>query len=275
MTDRDEADVLYIASRFRGPHRSGNGGYTAGALARRLLAHSDTGTGLGQAVRVTLRQPPPLDTPLTVVTADSATNGGLEARSQGVTVSQSVTVAHAQLAEPLPAAPAPVDRSTAAAATAGYLGHTDHPFPFCFSCGTQREGGDALRLFAGPVADRVDTAATPWHPGAEFSRAALEEKTGPGSRLLATEVVWAALDCPGAWAAQFDTGRPIVLGRMTAVVHHELPADGDYVVVGECRRQEGRKAFTATAVYDADNRLMAAAEATWLAIDPATFAGLQ
>ncbi len=267
MPHRQEPDTLRIAQRFRGPHRSGNGGYTAGALARRLLARGDTAVSIDRPVRVTLRLPPPLETSLSVSTAG---NGDLQLSTAAGDI-----VAQAQLAAELAVAPAPVAEQLAAQASTAYRGHEEHPFPFCFSCGTAREAGDALRLFAGDVPGRSGVAAAPWGPDAGFSRGELEADSGPGAHLLATPVVWAALDCPGAWATEFDSGRPIVLGRMTAVVHHELPADEHYVVVGERQRQEGRKAFTATAVYAGDGRLMAAAEAVWLAIDPETFAGLR
>ncbi|HEY3542877.1 MAG TPA: ASCH domain-containing protein, partial [Gaiellaceae bacterium] len=49
---------LVIAARYRGPARSGNGGYTCGLVAG-LLGGSD--------VEVTLRAPPPLDRPLRIV----------------------------------------------------------------------------------------------------------------------------------------------------------------------------------------------------------------
>jgi hypothetical protein len=50
--------TLTIARRFRGPLTSANGGYAAGSLAQALAA---------PAVEVTLRLPPPLETPLAIV----------------------------------------------------------------------------------------------------------------------------------------------------------------------------------------------------------------
>jgi len=267
VSHHEAPNALWIAQRFRGPHRSGNGGYTAGALAQRLLARSGSGVSTDRAVCVTLRLPPPLETPLEVSMVGDD--------SLRTTTAAGAVIAQAQLVSPLPAAPPPVSSQTAAQAGKAYRGYVDHPFPFCFSCGTDRAVGDALRLFAGPVPEQAGMTAALWQPGTSFSRAALDVDAVTEPRMLTTPVVWAALDCPGAWAADFDSGRPLVLGRMTAVVHHELPADEPYVVVGKCLRQEGRKAFTTTGVYDQDSRLMAAAEAIWLAVDPATFAGLQ
>ena len=83
------------------------------------------------------------------------------------------------------------------------------------------------------------------------------------------EIVWAALDCPGAWALGVG-GRPMVLGTMTAEVER-LPAVGEeHVVMAWGRGSEGRKHYCGTALYAADGALLALAEATWIAIDPTT-----
>ena len=65
----------------------------------------------------------------------------------------------------------------------------------------------------------------------------------------------------------------MVLGRMTARVD-DLPVIGEpHVVVGEGRGQDGRKTFTASTLYDSDGRVVATAEHTWIAVDPALFGG--
>jgi len=65
----------------------------------------------------------------------------------------------------------------------------------------------------------------------------------------------------------------MVLGRMTARID-ALPVVGEpHVVVGEGRGQDGRKTFTAATLYDADGRVVATAEHTWIAVDPAQFGG--
>ncbi|HSK25595.1 MAG TPA: hypothetical protein VK894_01620, partial [Jiangellales bacterium] len=57
-----------VERRFRGPAESGNGGYVAGLLAARVGAVPG-----GSAAVVTLRLPPPLETPLaTVADGDGA-----------------------------------------------------------------------------------------------------------------------------------------------------------------------------------------------------------
>jgi hypothetical protein len=74
-------------------------------------------------------------------------------------------------------------------------------------------------------------------------------------------LMWAALDCPGGWAAPQD-GRPYVLGRMTARIV-ALPLAGDEcVAVGELLGEQGRRAFVRTAVYSPGGQVLAHARAT-------------
>jgi hypothetical protein len=228
---------LIIDARFRGPEGSGNGGYVAGLLA----GHLSTDT-----VTVTLRRPPPLGTELRVSVDDER---GLSARLWDGEAVVAEALAGAIVVPPV----APVPYEEALAAAAGFRGAADHPFPGCFVCGTDRDPGDGLRLAPGRVAD--DTVAAPWTPA---------EEPGP-------ELVWAALDCPGAWAF-LQPGRASVLGTMTAQVTG-LPAAGERcVVMGLARTREGRKTHAATALYGADGRLLGRAEQIWIEVDPARFA---
>jgi hypothetical protein len=235
-----------IAHRFRGPARSGNGGYTAGVLADALL--SLTGD---PAATVTLRVPPPLDTAMETLPF----GGGVQLWHRAVLVAEAIAGTFTgPVAEPVPF-------SAAAEASNGYAGLASHPFPTCFVCGPARSEGDGLRLFPGPVARRERTVAAPWVP----TRAGAD-----GSGALSRTVTWAALDCPGGWSLDL-IGRPMVLGRMTAQVDAVPHLGGRYVVVGHARELGERKAYTDSALYTADGALMARAEATWIAVDPATF----
>lgn len=225
--------TLTIPHRFRGPARSGNGGWSAGALAGHLDA---------PVVTVRLRRPPPLDAPLAVEDRDGWT----------VAVHDGELVLQARASDDALTPVDPVDAATARAAEASYAGLASHPFPTCFTCGTGREPGDGLRILSGPVGP--GRSAATWTPGADVS--------GP--------VTWAALDCPGAWAAGVDE-RPMVLGSITARVD-ALPAAGEeHVVVGELRDTEGRKVMTATSAYAPDGRLVGTAEAVWILVDPDAF----
>lgn len=251
-------ETLVVDSRFRGPARSGNGGYTAGALAG--LAHEMT-DGAWPATAVRLRLPPPLDVPM-----DVALDGDtVVATYDGQVVAQASAGAD-------PVAVAPVPRDVARAAEETYPGLVTHPFPTCFSCGPGREPGDGLRIFPGRVADldgRSRVAAT-WTPHPSLAAVAADDHSEEPGLRTGLPVVWAALDCAGAWAA--DVGeRPMVLGSMTARVDH-LPLVGEpHVVVGHDRGRDGRKNFTATSVYDASGGLVAAAEQVWFTVDPAAF----
>ncbi len=62
----------------------------------------------------------------------------------------------------------------------------------------------------------------------------------------------------------------MVLGRMTAAIS-SLPRIGrPHVVVGALLREDGRKTYTATSLYD-EGRLVGRAEHTWIAVDPQAF----
>ena len=225
---------LIVPHRFRGPARSGNGGWTAGALARTLPP--------GVAVRVTLRRPPALDTAYEV--------------RDGVATLDGEVMAEAEVVEDTLEPVEPVDADQAREATSRYPGLTSHPFPTCFSCGTGREEGDGLRIFPGQVADsstgRARVAAT-WTP---------HESSLP--------ITWAALDCPGGWAGDIGA-RLMVLGRITARVD-ALPAVGsEHVVVAEHRGTDGRKTSTAATLYDAGGRALGTAQHVWIGVDPADF----
>ena len=231
-------EPLTIPERFHGPVRSGNGGWTAGALAERLAPDVP-----GPAVTVALRLPPPLDTPLEI----APTEGGLAALLDGA------TVAEARLAGRDPTPVPPVSLAAAADAETRYRGYRNHPFPTCFTCGPDREPGTGLRIFVGPVADEPGLSAATWTPYD-----------------VSLPITWAALDCSGGWSTDVDD-RPMVLGTITARVDH-LPVTGEhYVLVGEERGREGRKTFTASSLYDYDGGLRATAEHVWITIDPKDF----
>ncbi|GAA2703027.1 hypothetical protein ACFY2R_21225 [Micromonospora olivasterospora] len=216
---------MIIPARFNGPPGSGNGGWSAGAFATATGGHRGV-------VEVTLRQPPPLETPLTVAPGEVRDPDGL-------------LIAQVRAVDEDPEAVPPVDVETARTASAAYPGLVDHPFPGCYVCGPDR--ADGLRIFPGRLADGRTAAAF----------------TAPAEVDPAT--VWAALDCPGGWAV-IAPGRPYVLGRMAAVVD-ALPAPGDEcVVTGVAVGGEGRKALVRTSLYGPDGRLLGRARATWIAL---------
>jgi hypothetical protein len=230
--------TISVERRFRGPARSANGGYISGLLAEELRERTGN-----PVATVTLRRPPPLDTPLALRGDDDPAGQTLRCEADGVLVAE-VTAGHF-------GAPAPGAVTSEVAAGTTYAGLDDHPFPTCFTCGPERD--DGLRLFAGPVPGRDGTVAAVWTPGAPVD----------------VPVVWAALDCPGGWSVLLP-GRPMVLGRMTAEVFATPLPGAQYVVVGQSRGVDGRKAYTSSALYDHAGGLLARAEATWIVIDPVT-----
>lgn len=231
---------LVIPGRFNGPAGSGNGGYASGLFAA-AAGHS----GFPRSV-VTLRLPPPLDTPLTVE------RGAEEARVlHGEDVIATVTPG----ADPIPAVP-PVPVETAEACHARYQGHSYHPFPTCFVCGLGRPAHDGLALTPGPLPGRPREVACTWLPDASLA--------GPDGALDPV-FVWAALDCPGGWTDDL-AARPRVLGRMSAQVH-SLPAIGErHVITASSGEPEGRKIFSHSSLYTADGTLLAVASATWITV---------
>ncbi len=215
---------IIVPGRFNGPPGSANGGYSAGVFAATFSA--------GTVSEVTLRLPPPLDTPLSIV------DGQVRAPDGSV-------VAEIAPADGVDTVVPPTGYADAVGASASYAGFTDHPFPTCYVCGPERT--DGLRLFPGRRCD--DTTAAPWIVPGDVSPA----------------MIWAALDCPGGWAV-IGAGRPYVLGRI-AVVLDRMPEPGDHcVVVGATAASEGRKARVHTTLYGPDGDVLARARATWIAI---------
>jgi len=184
-------------------------------------------TGLHE---VTLRRPPPLGTELQL--------------SGGRLLDGEHLVAEAVAATVDLVPPPAVSLAEAVAARARFQGLTGHAFPTCFVCGPDRT--DGLGLKPGPVGEQF--VASDWTPA----------DNDP-------VMVWAALDCPSGWSVILP-GSPMLLGRMSCRID-ELPAPGEaHVVQGWRVGGEGRKALTGSALYDASGRVLAVAQATWIAI---------
>jgi len=223
-----------IASRFCGPPRSGNGGYTCGLTA----------AGLEGAVEATLRKPPPLERSLRVARGDAH-----------VLHERDVVVAEARPASltlDVPAAP-PFER--ARAMSQRFAGFASHPFPTCFVCGPNRACGDGLRIFAGGDADDGIVAA-PWIPDASLSGA--DGRVRP-------EFLWAALDCPGFFAIAAP-GETAVLGRMTAEVEPVVSPGEACVIVAWALGRSGRKLHAGTALFDAAGKCRGRSAQTWIVV---------
>jgi hypothetical protein len=220
---------VVIARRFRGPPESANGGYACGTVARVLGATS---------AEITLRSPPPLDTPLGVRTDDA---GRVTLHHEGTLVAEGLA------AETVVEPPIAVSFADAERAALDYAGFAHHIFPACFVCGPERAPGDGLRIFPALV-------AAPWMPA--------EADTS-------LECVWAALDCPSYFGffAEGDTPAPrALLGRLTARVD-ACPVAGERCVLqGWSLGREGRKLHAGSALFSDRRGLLALARATWIQI---------
>jgi hypothetical protein len=186
----------------------------------------------GSEVEVTLRLPPPLDEVLRL-------------DDEGRVWDDHALIAEARPAQVGISPPDPVPWGDAEAAERPDL---DSPFPQCFVCGAARAEGDGLRIFAGPVAGQELVAAT-W--------TVREDTVGP-------EFVWAALDCPGAYATGVPGRGVVVLGRLTAQVVRVPQAGERCVVVGWPLDTEGRKHGAGTALFTHDGELLGLAKALWV-----------
>jgi hypothetical protein len=242
----DAAPELIIPSRFRGPSGSGNGGYVCG----RIAAYADG------PLTVTLHRPPPLATPMTV---ELGGDGALHVRHGGVLIAEATEAAD----PPGLLAPEIPDLVSMAEAcrSAGRARYFQDPFfPECFVCGPDRQLGDGLRIFPGPVPGRMLWAA-PWTPDSSVA--------GPNGRVR-PEMVWAALDCPSGIAVAEGTGldadTAIVLGRMTASVT-ALPVPGDQCrVIAWPDGGYGRKLTAGSVLVGPGSEVLAIARAVWLTV---------
>jgi len=226
---------IAIARRFNGPASSGNGGYVCGLLAREIEGPST----------VTLRAPPPLETPLTL----ERDGGRVRLMYESAVIAEAEPAAFDLVAPPAPTL------TQAQAARARYRGLLHHRYPTCFTCGTGRPLYDGLEIYTGPVEEAPMVACT-WIPAAD-----LADDTG----CVASEFIHAALDCPTYWALPRAGDMAALLARLTSSIDAPLPRVGETMVVAAWPiSSEGRKHRGASAVYTADGALIARAEALWI-----------
>jgi hypothetical protein len=233
------SETLTIPARFNGPPASANGGYTCGLVAGLVGA---------EEVSVSLRRPPPVDKPLSVVRdGDQVELRDGDAR-----------VAEGGPAELLLDVPDPISPEEAAAASAAGRDHwcEHHPFPTCFACGPERDPGDGLRLFPGALRDGM--FATAWTP---------DETVDDGTGHVRPECVWAALDCPtSAPVANFATGPAMVLARLTARLGCSVEVGERHAILSWPLSVDGRKHAGACALFDSAGRLLCASQALWIEV---------
>lgn len=223
------ASVL-VPARFNGPPASGQGGYSAGALA----AHVD-----GRA-SVSLRRPVPLDVELEVRVEGDAAHAFVNDE----------LVLEALAAPPLATWDAPaVSLEEARAAAARFASPAEGTFDHCFVCGRARHD-DGFGIYLGPV-EGTDLVAAPWTPPAW---------SASDDDVVLPEFVWSALDCPGYFAVFGVAGELAFLARQQSELLRPIHAGVEYVAVGRPLGCEGRKGFAATAILDPDGGVLAHSE---------------
>jgi hypothetical protein len=218
---------ITLPHRFRGPLTSANGGYTCGRLAAFVDA---------DVVEVTLRLPPPLDRALAM-----GHDGNATLLLDGEAVVAEGRAATLDLDVPLPVSVPEAERARERHVRIGGAA-----FGECFSCGI-RNDGDGLRIYPGPVEDREPLYAAPWEVSESSS-----------------ELVWAAIDCSGAYATGPEGRGEPVLGRMTAQVVRVPEVGARCVVAAWPLGEDGRKLFAGTALFDEEGELLALARQVWI-----------
>jgi hypothetical protein len=235
--------TINIARRFRGPPNSANGGYSCGRLAAFIDGPAE----------VTLRKPPPLETAMSVV-SESDDSIALYDGDQLIATARPHAI-------PVAGATAP-SFEDAVAASGRSFDPSVHKLPMCYVCGPHRAPGDGLRIFCGPL-DASDTGwsgvvAAPWIPEAYMA-----DDRGE----VSAEFIWAALDCPTAYACGSPAGFPTILLGRQAVAILAKPAIGEKCVIAAHRiSHDGRKYLAEASLFGKSIAPLARCLATWIEV---------
>jgi hypothetical protein len=231
---------IVIARQFCGPPNSGNGGYVCGVLAKEVE---------GPATSV-LRARVPLDVNLDLRKEDGVMQ---------LTDAEGQLVGHGQPADAalLPKPPEPPSMREAKRAGARYLGHDQSIHPTCFTCAPERREGDGLRVFPGQIEGApAGHVACIWIPDMAFADA---------EGLVTSEVIWAALDCPGFFSWVVKEGRHgALLGTMTGEVRRRPHAGHEYIVMAWPLEREGRKETAGVALFAMNGEVLARGHQVWI-----------
>lgn len=239
---------IRVPARFNGPPSSGQGGYSAGMLA----AYLD-----GPAA-VSIRRPVPLGEELEVrvergqadLRGDAERAGGIDHIAARAYDPAGELVMEAVASPPLARWDTPpVDLEEARAALARFVPPAEGVFDHCFVCGRARPD-DGFDILLGPVEGK-DLVAAPWTP---------PTWSADTDGVVRPELVWAALDCPGYFAAFGIEGTLAYLARQQSELLRPIHAGVEYVAVGRPLGREGRKGFAATAIIDPGGAVLAHSE---------------
>jgi hypothetical protein len=245
--------TILIAAKFRGPPKSGNGGYVSGVISDAFTrgVHNLPNQG---AVEVTLRAPIPLDQPLT-----TQREGESFFVRHGDTLIAEATTKTLQMEVPTPATwdEAIALREQSYSFPLGINPLFKTPLrgihPVCFCCGAELDRTQGAHVYSAPLKEKRQVAAA-WLPDTSL---AVDGVVRP-------EMVWTALDCPGQMAWMAEGTRTGMLGRLTARIERSVHAGERCVVIGWTMGNEGKKYFAGTALFNSSNELCAYAKAVWI-----------
>ncbi|PJZ55680.1 hypothetical protein [Leptospira barantonii] len=240
-------ESIEINEKYNGPPKSGNGGYVAGITANRIE---------NNAVVIKIRAPAPLNE--TLYYSRDPSGSGIKLLSKGT---NSVIADAKEDSEFYMDVPELNSSSLEGIQNPEqeYLGFHKHPFPTCFVCGPNRNHKDGMRIFPAKISDQVGFThlhGAFWNPWKDLS--------GTDGKIR-DEIVWAALDCPGGFAASYVEPTLIVLvklrGRLLESIFPEVPYAIQAWEIGRNRRQR----IAGTAIYRIDDRkCVAYSEALWM-----------
>ena len=234
--------VFEIPHTCNGPSESGNGGYTAGRFA----------SFLNGPHTIRIMKPIPLDTPMEIVETDERVYA--RAAGEDILMARPTTL----LPQEIPAPPVLED---VRAAMADPISFGADGFSSCLVCGRNRDTGDGLRIWCGPLEEGV---AHLWVPHANFC---------DGDGKVKDEYLWGALDCPGAFSLP-DTARNVLLGEITAEIY-DRPKVGNPVTIAAWRiAGEGRKHTARTVLYAESGAPLAQSETLWIELTDAQMAAM-
>ncbi len=235
-------EQIIIKPEFCGFPGSGHGGYVAGLVAGFMNNEAE----------ITFRKPSPIDRPLSLSRLDAHR----VLLKDGEDVLLEANPMQVELSNPDP----PTYAEAVAAAQESLALGNGPPLSNCFVCGCDRDESSGLRIFPGPASEKKIVAA-PWIP-----HPSLADDTGR----VRTEFLWAALDCPGAYAVVSEVVQVILLGQVSAKVLATVNPGDKCIVIGWHIATEGRKIYAGTALFQEQGELLGSARQTW--IEPKSFA---
>jgi len=225
-----------ISSRFRGPPTTGNGGYSCGVVAKHI----------GDSAKVRLHASPPLDQTMEI----KVTEESVELYFEDQLIASGVS---SELEMQVPQLPS---FEQAQQAQKRFIGYEDHIFPGCFVCGPERDHGDGLRIFPGPVTERDwSMLACLWQPSDDLYG---------NDGLLKPEFIWAALDCPTYFGSGGANLSKALLGEQELRIVSSVKSKSPLIVSCWPISDEGRKIVGGAAISSQEGELIAFAKGTWI-----------